>query len=225
MFEQLSGTELLTYSPVQIVVNILLSLVFGMILATVYRATHRGLSYSQSYVLTLIFIAIITSAVIMVIGNNVARAFALVGALSIIRFRTVVKDTKDTAYIFLALTIGLACGTGTYFLAAAITTIFSVVSFTLSYLNYGLPAGGELIIRFFVDNDVDDKVITDAIDKKVSSYHLLHAESVSDGKRIHVTYDINLNETEKPKDLISTLSEIEGVAEIVVISGQSNVDF
>ena len=62
---------------------------------------------------------VITSMVVMVIGNNLARAFALVGAMSIIRFRTVVKDTKDTAFVFFALASGLAAGTSSYFLAAA----------------------------------------------------------------------------------------------------------
>ena len=61
--------------------------------------------------------------VIMIIGNNLARAFALVGALSIIRFRTVVKDNKDTAYIFWALAVGMASGTGSYFLALAGTAM------------------------------------------------------------------------------------------------------
>ena len=65
--------------------------------------------------LTLIFVTVITAMVVMVIGNNLARAFALVGAMSIIRFRTVVKDTKDTAFVFFALASGLATGTSSYF--------------------------------------------------------------------------------------------------------------
>ena len=68
---------------------------------------------------TNIFVTVIVCMVIMIIGNNLARAFALVGALSIIRFRTVVKDTKDTAYIFWSLASGMAAGTGSYFLAIA----------------------------------------------------------------------------------------------------------
>ena len=88
------------YLPTEIVINLLLSFIFGLIISLVYKFTHKGLSYSQSFMITNVFVSVIVCMVIMIIGNNLARAFALVGALSIIRFRTVVKDTKDTAYIF-----------------------------------------------------------------------------------------------------------------------------
>ena len=91
------------YSPSEILINLVTAFVLALVIAFTYRATHRGLSYSQSFVLTLIFVTVITAMVVMVIGNNLARAFALVGAMSIIRFRTVVKDTKDTAFVFFAL--------------------------------------------------------------------------------------------------------------------------
>ena len=105
------------YLPSEIILNLTVSFILGLVVSIVYKKTHKGLSYSQSFVVTNIFIAVIVCMVIMIIGNNLARAFALVGALSIIRFRTVVKDTKDTAYIFWSLAVGLAAGTGSYFLA------------------------------------------------------------------------------------------------------------
>ena len=86
--------------------------------------------------------------VIMIIGNNLARAFALVGALSIIRFRTVVKDTKDTAYIFWALAAGMASGTGSYFLAIAGTVIITGIAFILHFTNYGSIHKSEFILQF-----------------------------------------------------------------------------
>ena len=113
------------YLPSEIIINLIISFILGVVISLVYKRTHKGLSYSQSFMITNIFIAVIVCMVIMIIGNNLARAFALVGALSIIRFRTVVKDTKDTAYIFWALAAGMACGTGSYFLAIAGTVIIT----------------------------------------------------------------------------------------------------
>jgi ABC-type branched-subunit amino acid transport system permease subunit len=78
-------------------------------MAVIYRATHKGLSYSQSFSQTIVFVSLIVAIVMMVIGGSLARAFALVGALSIIRFRTVLKDTKDMAYIFAALAVPICC--------------------------------------------------------------------------------------------------------------------
>ena len=85
------------YQPKDIVLNMTMGFCLGLVISFVYKATHKGLSYSQSFMLTIVFVTFIVSMVMMVIGNNLARAFALVGALSIIRFRTVIKDTKDTA--------------------------------------------------------------------------------------------------------------------------------
>ena len=126
------------YQAHDILINMGLAVILGMLISFVYKITHKGLSYSQSFMLTIVFITIIVSMVMMVIGNNVARAFALVGALSIIRFRTVVKDTKDTAFIFLALSAGMAAGTSSYFLATIGTTIVLVVAAILDTTNYDL---------------------------------------------------------------------------------------
>ena len=105
------------YGPSDILINMILAFILGLVISYIYKITHKGLSYSQSFMLTIVFVALIVSMVMMVIGNNLARAFALVGALTIIRFRTVIKDTKDTAYVFLALASGMAAGTSSYFLA------------------------------------------------------------------------------------------------------------
>ena len=89
--------NLLNYSYAEIVINMSVALVIGVLLSVVYRLTHTGLSYSQSFSQTVVFVSLIVAIVMMVIGGSLARAFALVGALSIIRFRTVLKDTKDMA--------------------------------------------------------------------------------------------------------------------------------
>ncbi|MEX0827847.1 MAG: DUF4956 domain-containing protein, partial [Haliea sp.] len=107
---------LISYTPVEMTINILLSLVLGFALAFVYRYSHKGLSYSQSFTHTIIFVTLIVAIVMMVIGGSLTRAFALVGAMSIIRFRTVLKDTKDIAYVFGGLALGMAAGTSNYFL-------------------------------------------------------------------------------------------------------------
>ena len=136
------------YNPSEILINLIIAFFLGFIISLVYKKTHKGLSYSQSFVLTNIFVCVIVSMVIMVIGNNLARAFALVGALSIIRFRTVVKDTKDTAFIFWSLAAGMASGTGSYYLAVSGTAIISMIALVLYYTNYGSIFKSEFIIQF-----------------------------------------------------------------------------
>ena len=120
-------------------------------MSIVYKKTHKGLSYSQSFMITNIFVCVIVCMVIMIIGNSLARAFALVGALSIIRFRTVIKDTKDIAYIFWSLAAGMACGTGSYFIAVIGTVIISLIAFILFKTNYGSIFRSEFILQFRLD--------------------------------------------------------------------------
>jgi uncharacterized membrane protein YhiD involved in acid resistance len=117
MEESLQNILIFTITPQEAILNLTLALVCGIIIAAFYRATYKGVSFSTSNVISLLMLTMITTLVIMVIGNNLARAFGLVGAMSIIRFRTAVKHTQDIMYIFFALAAGLACGAGMYFIA------------------------------------------------------------------------------------------------------------
>ena len=115
--------------PSEVIINICLAFLLGIFISFIYKSTHKGLSYSQSFMLTLVYVTIIVSIVMMLIGNNLARAFALVGALSIIRFRTVVKDTKDTAYVFLSLVAGMVMGTSSYFIGIFKYSLWQLLPF------------------------------------------------------------------------------------------------
>ena len=133
-----------------ILINLVAAFVLSIIVALAYKKNHKGLSYSQSLIFSFILLSVTTSCVIMVIGNNLARAFGLVGALSIIRFRTVVKDTKDTAYVFFALAVGMATGTGAYAIALLSTLVFVCVDTFLTKTNFGSIRKHEYIVKVLV---------------------------------------------------------------------------
>ena len=105
------------------IINMIIALLCGLIISLFYKASYRGPHYSTSFVQALVVLSMVTSLVIMVIGNNLARAFGLVGAMSIIRFRTAVKDTQDIVFIFFSLAAGMAAGVGLK-LPAFVGTIF-----------------------------------------------------------------------------------------------------
>ena len=213
------------YLPSEILINLIIAFVLGVIVSLVYKKTHKGLSYSQSFMVTNIFVAVIVSMVIMIIGNNLARAFALVGALSIIRFRTVVKDTKDTAYIFWSLAVGMASGTGSYFLAVSGTIIITGIAFILHFTNFGSLYKSEFILQF--RTNVDEKQ-TSVYNKIISQYAktstLLHTESSGDGKSVKMSLDIQMKEDMKQAEFISKLTE-SGVSEVVLVASKSDIDY
>jgi len=215
------------YHPSEILINLVLSFILGILISLIYKKTHKGLSYSQSFMVTNIFVAVIVCMVIMIIGNSLARAFALVGALSIIRFRTVVKDTKDTAYIFWSLAAGMAAGTGSYFLAMAGSIIISGIALILYYTNFGSIIKSEFIVQFRINSN--DSKITSQYNKLISdftkSHTLLSSESSGDGKTIKVSFDVVMKEEMKQNELISKISKIDGVSEVVIIAAKSDVDY
>jgi hypothetical protein len=215
----------LNYGPYEILVNMVLALALGLLVATVYRATHKGLSYSQSFTLTIVFVSLVVAVVMMVIGSSLARAFALVGALSIIRFRTVVKDTKDTAYVFFGLALGMAAGTSNYFLAIAGGLFITAVALVLHKLNYGALYKSEFIVRFSFDQKHGSEAYLQVIEQHAKRSNLLHIEPSGDGAILSLTYDIVLREGVDAKQFAARIGEIEGVSEVAVIASKSDVDY
>ena len=215
------------YLPTEIVINLILSFIFGITISLVYKHTHKGLSYSQSFMITNVFVSVIVCMVIMIIGNNLARAFALVGALSIIRFRTVVKDTKDTAYIFWSLASGMATGTGSYFLAVAGNVILSLIAFILYKTNYGSIVKSEFILQFRIKSG--DKKISEEYNKVLSKYTksqiLLSSESSDDKKSIKVSLDIIMKDDLDQNSLTEEISSINGLSEVVIIAAKTDIDY
>ena len=214
------------YLPSEIIINLVISFILGLIISFVYKKTHKGLSYSQSFVVTNIFIAVIVCMVIMIIGNNLARAFALVGALSIIRFRTVVKDTKDTAYIFWSLAVGMAAGTGSYFVAIIGTIILTSIAFILYVTNYGSIYKSEFILQYKTKNNEDKK---SEYNKIISNYtkssKLLNVESSGDNKSLKLSFDVIMKEDESYDKFVTDLSNIKELTEVIVIAAKNDVDY
>ncbi|MFO7999020.1 MAG: DUF4956 domain-containing protein, partial [Bacteroidales bacterium] len=138
MVNEFSDIFTFTITFRDLVGNLIVALLCGVIISMVYRYTYKGLNYSASFAVSIVMLTMITSIVIMVIGNNLARAFGMVGAMSIIRFRTAVKDASDIMFIFFALTIGLACGVKLYAVALFGTVFISGVFIIMSLLDFGM---------------------------------------------------------------------------------------
>ena len=125
-----------TFSVLDVLLALGLALVCALVVAWTYRATHRNISYSQSYVQTLIILGMLIALIMLVVGSNIARAFALVGALSVVRFRNAIKETRDVGFIFLVMAIGMACGTRFYTLAILATLLICAVILVMHKLNW-----------------------------------------------------------------------------------------
>jgi uncharacterized membrane protein YhiD involved in acid resistance len=217
----------LIYGPADILLNLAISFMLCLVISFIYRRTHKGLSYSQSFVLTIVLVGIVVAMVMMVIGNNLARAFALVGALSIIRFRTVVKDTKDTAYVFFALAAGMAAGTSNYFLGVAGTAMISSVALLLHWTNYGSLYKSEFILSFRATKNIrgGSPSYSEIMGNFSKSSSLLHTEASGDGETSKLTFDVVMKKGVEPNDLTSAIAALEGISEVRLVVSRNDVDY
>lgn len=218
--------DILGYSPSELIVNLVLALAAGLLIGIIYKATHRGLTYSQNFVVTLVLMCITVSAVMMVIGSNLARAFALVGALTIVRFRTVIKDTRDTAFVFFALTEGIASGTGNYLLTGISTVFISTVALVLFKTNFGAYMRSEFVLRFRFDRDSGvEAIYTKMIGEKTTRSTLIHIEPSGEGKYLILSYDITLKRGVNAGGLVSTLERTDGIDRVSLVSSMEDSEF
>lgn len=225
MAELFSGGTVV-YSIQQIVLNIGLTFILAFIIALVYKKTHKGLSYSQSFVFTLVLMSVIVAVVMMVIGNSVARAFGLLGAFSIVRFRTAVKDTKDTGYIFFALAIGMAAGTGSYNIAVIGTVLILLMILALDKINFGSMRKHEYLLSFVVNHEAGAGNSFEGVFKKyLKNSMLLNINSKRDGKASEMTYHASFVDEGKKEDFVRELSGMSGVEKVHLITAKEDVEY
>ena len=165
-----------------------LSLVLGLYVALVYRLSTPAGSYSVSIQHTLLFLAMIVALVMLVISNQIARAFTLVGALSVIRFRTPIKSAKDASFIFLALAGGMGMGVGLFgetLLGVGMIGLFMVA---IRFSRFGMQ--GETLVKFTVPTSEEDDMTyhQDVFKTYLSDHRLINTRSMQGGERLEMTF-------------------------------------
>ncbi len=215
MFNELQSFNLFPVSVFEILKNIIVALFCGLFIVFIYRKSYRGAGYSAAFANSMIILTMITAIVIMVIGNNLARAFGLVGAMSIIRFRTAVKDTQDIVFIFFALAIGMAAGVGYHKLAVAGSLIVGVIILLLSKFNITSTKQDDYLLQFaFQSNGEDSPPYIPILDKYCRRHNIVNAKTVGDQKTMELSYYVKFKNKEKNPEFIRALDGTHGVKNI-----------
>jgi len=206
-----------------VVINLLFVFALELIIAWVYRRTHRTLSYSQSFVGTIVLMGIIASLIMMVVTENIVGAFALLGAFSLIRFRTIVKETRDIAFVFFALAVGVAVGTNNYAVAAIGTIVISAIILVLDRFNFAsINRGGHILIitarePFLPETHAEWK-------NYLKSCHTLHVKTFGEGSREYAL-GIQLRDTDAEARMVDALRKTEGVESVELMSGKDAIEY
>lgn len=213
MLDELQVVNLFPKTGSELLLNITVALLCGIFIGWIYRLTYKGPGYSNSFVNSTVILSMITALVIMAIGNNLARAFGLVGAMSIIRFRTAVKDTQDIIYIFFALSVGMAAGVGYHKLAITGTLYIGLVLFFFSKTNMAAPKKKEYLLQFsYSPNGEDTPLYIPVLKKHCRRYKVINVKSLGDEQQnLELSYYVKLKEEQKSTAFTRELQQSKGV--------------
>jgi uncharacterized membrane protein YhiD involved in acid resistance len=213
-FEDLTGT----FTAADITLTLLVSFIGSCAICFVYRRTHSGVSYSKSFVQSLVILGMAVSIVMLIVGSNVARAFSLVGALSIVRFRNAVKETRDVAFVFLVMIIGMAAGTRFFLLAGITAVVMSLVILVMDRFNWFDDNAPSQILRVQVLDDVDAD-LEPVLVAHTTHVELLSIDSIRGTEGSEFVYAVQLKKKTDPQTLLRAVREVIGDSRVSLITG------
>lgn len=215
----MSKKELLKYliennvgiSVTQILISMCITVLLSMFIYWVYKKTYSGVMYSKNFNITIMLISTVTSMVMMIIGSNLALSLGMVGALSIIRFRSAIKDPKDIGFLFWGIAIGLSTGTGIYIIGI-IGSIF--IAFLLFIFDRGIY-NDNCYLLIVKGNDINFDKIESIIKEHTSKFNLKMKNSTD--IFTEATYEIKLKRNED-NEILRELKTIENIININIVS-------
>jgi uncharacterized membrane protein YhiD involved in acid resistance len=200
--------------PVAILGRLIGAMVLGAVVAFIYRRT-RGGEPSGSFTVTLVLLSILIAMVTQVIGDNVARAFSLVGALSIVRFRTVVRDTQDTAFVIFAVAVGMAVGASHAWVAVSGIGIVGLATWWMSRTK-SIAAASEtylLQVRVGLGHDLET-LVGGPLESLVRSRRLVSLATARQGMAVEASYRVELRADNAAAELVRTLNRLDGIQNV-----------
>ena len=200
-------------TPMKMVIALLMGFAVGAIIAFVYKKCYRGVLYSPSFAMTLVMLTLITTPVVMCIKSDIALSMGMVGALSIVRFRTAVKDPMDTAYMFWALTMGILLGAELYVVALVVVLGISVVLFLMTFVKFTNPNAYLLVLHYDEEAEYD---INQQLRRTVKQRRLRSKTVTRAGAEM--TYEVRLD---NKQDLVASMLNIEGVHDATLVACQT----
>ena len=209
-------TSLLDNTPVHwldVVIRLVTAAILGFGVTWLYRVTRPKAHVTNSFAVTLVLLSVLIAMVTQIIGSNVALAFSLVGALSIVRFRTVVRDTEDTAFVIFSVVIGMAVGTQNLVVALSGYVIVGGTVFLMKpkRVRRTLDEAQYLVtIRVGLGHDVEPLVGT-VLDAHMTRRQLVSMGTVKQGLSVEMAYHGSISDDRQPESLVKALNRLEGV--------------
>ena len=200
-------------TPMKVLIALLMGFLVGCCVAFTYKKCYRGVLYSPNFALTLIMLTLITTPVVMCIKSDISLSMGMVGALSIVRFRTAVKEPMDTAYMFWALTMGILLGAELYVVAVAVALGIAVILFLLTFVHFNNPTAYLLVMHYDEAAEYDIQQLL----RHAVKTHRLRSKTVT-RTGAEMTVEVRLD---NKQDLVATMLSIEGVYDATLVACQT----
>lgn len=203
----------------------LLSFVLGVVLAIIYIKTFKGLSYSLNFLHGLVLLPIVIAIAMQAIGDNVARGIGMIGALSLLRFRTNIKDPRDMFFIFASLAIGLASGVHAYGIAILGTICFVIALIILHGSSFASGPQFDGLLRFNLSQSSEyQRAVENVLENKCRHFALAAIREMAQGERLDFSYQIRLKPQASSAQLIEELGKVHSLRGLNFMNQESVIE-
>jgi uncharacterized membrane protein YhiD involved in acid resistance len=211
--------------PQDVALAMLISLGLNLLIATIYRRTYRGTRYSQDYVQTLIIIGVVTTILIMVVSGNGAVAFGMFAAFSVIRFRRTLGQSRDLAFVFFAMAIGMVVGAGLYSMAVIITAIVGTAIYLLAKTDAFAPRRASHMMTLRMTSDMDfEELLRPVFAEFTDRSQLVSVTSAQAGMMTELRYGLQLKLGVSTPKLLEALHQVCGNNRVVLTPTGNELD-
>ena len=206
------------YSFESILLSLLLAFVLGQLIAWIYARSHTGLSYSRSFTQSLVLMTLVVALVMYVIGNSIITAFGLLGALAMIRFRNVLKDTRDTVFVFIVLVVGMAVGSQRFMTAIVGTIAMALAVLYLNVTRFGSQGryDGYLTCRLLPETR-DSGEMSRLPHRFCRAIKQVSTRQSGEEESAEMVYQVGLRDRDRGGDLLKELRGIEGMQHVSLV--------
>lgn len=196
-----------------VALGLLLAFLCGHLIAWVYMATHSGLSYSRSFVNSLVIIPVVVALVMMVLSNNLVTAFGLMAVFAIVRFRNILRDTLDTSYILAVIVVGMACGTMKFATAVMGCLLIAAIMVYLRATSFGTRHRYDYIVNLHWSRPLAERVELRRLFHRYTLKALCASERSHEGyEGVDLSYRVLLRDPARADEMLAKLKQIDGVS-------------
>jgi fumarate reductase subunit D len=198
-----------------LLLGVMLAFLCGQGLAWTYMLTHRGLSYSRGLVLSLVILPVIVSLVMSLLTNNIITAFGLMAVFAIVRFRNILRDTLDSAYLLGAIVLGMACGMHRFSTALIGAVVLVSILFYLRFTSFGTRRRHDMVLSLRWDRPLAEaSTLERVLDRHCLRSVRAHWKSAPATSGVHLSYELLMRDPNRLDEMLSEVASLPGALDV-----------